>query len=75
MFVSGAGGGVTDRILKEVSHGMRFWEIADAPNPTFFPTSLYGVLVFDSVSWAPPSSPLSPALLHTDCTQTSLHRQ
>ena len=32
---SGAGGGVADGVLKEVSHEMRFWEIADARNPMF----------------------------------------
>ena len=35
---SGAGGGVADGVLKEVSHEMRFWEIADARNPMFFQT-------------------------------------
>ena len=35
---SGAGGGVADGVLKEVSHEMRFWEIADARNPMFFHT-------------------------------------
>ena len=34
----GAGGGVADGVLKEVSHEMRFWEIADARNPMFFHT-------------------------------------
>ena len=35
---SGAGGWVADGVLKEVSHEMRFWEIADARNPVFFHT-------------------------------------
>ena len=35
---SGVGGGVADGVLKEVSHEMRFWEIADARNPMFFHT-------------------------------------
>ena len=35
---SGAGGGVADGVLKEVSHEMRFWEIADARKPMFFHT-------------------------------------
>ena len=34
-FASGAGGGVADGVLKEVSHEMRFWEIADARKPIF----------------------------------------
>ena len=35
---SGAGGGVADGVWKEVSHEMRFWEIADARKPMFFHT-------------------------------------
>ena len=35
---SGAAGWVADGVLKEVSHEMRFWEIADARNPVFFQT-------------------------------------
>ena len=35
---SGAGGGVADRVLEEVSHEMHFWEIADARNLMFFHT-------------------------------------
>ena len=34
--VSDAGGGVTDGVLKEVSHEMHFWEIAYIRNPIFF---------------------------------------
>ena len=33
---SGAGGGVADGVLKEVSHEMRFWEIAHARKPKCF---------------------------------------
>ena len=32
------GGWVADGVLKEVSHEMRFWEIADARKPMFFHT-------------------------------------
>ena len=35
---SGAGGGVADGVVKEISHEMRFWEIADARKPMFFHT-------------------------------------
>ena len=35
---SGAGGGVADGVLEEVSHEMRFWEIGDERNPMFFHT-------------------------------------
>ena len=35
---SGAGGGVADGVLKEVSHEMCFGGIADARNPMFFHT-------------------------------------